>query len=479
MSGLAGEVERDRDALLGEPALRAYLGEQRWFGGKTRELTAVRLFDDAILRSEEPTLMLALGEASYESGAHDVYQFLVAMRRLATGVSGEKTSGENRPPGVISQARGVLSYDGLAEPQLAHELLRLARTGASIDSSSRGSIEFHANDGLAKAAAGAVQTGTLEQSNSSLVVDDTFFIKAYRQLEAGTNPELELLAYLTSHGFPHTPELVGWWDYSGPQLAATLGIVQRYLPGAVDGWTLALAQIPRAPETFLSTLRGLGEVVATLHTTLASDHDDPAFCPEQPSAETLHLLTATIDEEIAQLFLHLPACTELGPLAGRESELRDLLQRLTNIGSLGRLIRPHGDLHLGQALLVDGNWFLIDFEGEPARTLIERRRKRSPLRDVAGMLRSFAYATSALELRGDLKVPAGFAAHARARFLDAYLHAAQPAGLLPDDPEAITRLLKLFELEKAVYELRYELDNRPDWVAVPVAALCRLLEESA
>ena len=148
---------------------------------------------------------------------------------------------------------------------------------------------------------------------------------------------------------------------------------------------------------------------------------------------------------------------------------------MSHVGVGGRLIRHHGDYHLGQTLLRDDRWIILDFEGEPARSLLERRRKRSPLRDVAGMLRSFAYAASASRLLEGHPAPDGWEDEARRGFLEAYLDAVEPA-LLPAGRPAIEKLLQIFELEKAVYELRYELNNRPDWVPIPVAGIARLLE---
>jgi maltokinase len=142
----------------------------------------------------------------------------------------------------------------------------------------------------------------------------------------------------------------------------------------------------------------------------------------------------------------------------------------------GKLIRHHGDLHLGQTLRTPDRWVVLDFEGEPARSLIDRRRKRSPLRDVAGMLRSFAYAATAANLLRGATVPADWEATARERFLDGYFTEVD-AGLLPASEAGIRQLLAIFELEKAVYELRYELNNRPDWVPIPVAGIARLLQE--
>jgi maltokinase len=220
-------------------------------------------------------------------------------------------------------------------------------------------------------------------------------------------------------------------------------------------------------------------VTGVMHTVLASDSNDAAFAPETPSVEALALLTATVDEEIERVFVSLPEDDErLAPIAGRGEEVREQLRLLTYAGSAGKAIRTHGDYHLGQTLWSEGDWVILDFEGEPARSLTERRRKRSPLRDVAGMLRSFAYVASAVELLRGLRAPDGWEEAARATFLEGYLATVDPV-LLPSGQVAIERLLAVYELEKAVYELRYELDNRPDWVGIPVAGIQRLIETAA
>nr|MBA3347921.1 hypothetical protein [Actinomycetota bacterium] len=150
---------------------------------------------------------------------------------------------------------------------------------------------------------------------------------------------------------------------------------------------------------------------------------------------------------------------------------------LTHVGNVGKVIRHHGDYHLGQALWTDEeDWLILDFEGEPARSVPERRRKRSPLRDVAGMLRSFAYAASAAQLQHGVEPPDGWEDACRAAFLQGYLATADPT-LLPAGEQGIERLLTVFELEKAVFELRYELGNRPDWVGIPIAGIQRMLEK--
>ena len=216
-----------------------------------------------------------------------------------------------------------------------------------------------------------------------------------------------------------------------------------------------------------------------MHTVLASDGNDPSFAPEEPSLEALGLLTASIDEEIERVFIDLPDDVDaLEPIRNRGEDVRERLRQRTHTGGAGKVIRHHGDYHLGQILFAEGEWVILDFEGEPARSLPERRRKRSPLRDVAGMLRSFAYAaTAAVPLRG-AEVPDGWEESARSEFIDGYLATVDPS-IVPPGREAFDKLLSVFELEKAVYELRYELAMRPDWLPIPVAGILRMLEEEA
>jgi maltokinase len=441
---------------LDEQALIKYVTQQRWYGAKSRNVVHASVLDSVVLRTAEPQFALALVELGYDTGAHDIYQLLYAL------VDDE------------------LVLDGLDEPQLARELVSAMRSGLTLHGA-EGIVEFRPVEGFAglgRELSEARPVGA-EQSNTSIVFDDELILKAYRRLEAGINPELEILRFLTEHGFANNAPLGGWYQYSGGPLGATLGILQEFVRGGVDGWDLALTEIANAPDAFLARLRRLGVVTGTMHTTLASDKTDPAFSPETPSVEALGLLTATVDEEIERMFVDLPEDDErLAPIRGRGEEVREQLRLLTHAGSSGKAIRTHGDYHLGQTLWADDDWVLIDFEGEPARSHAERRRKRSPLRDVAGMLRSFAYcAIAADDVRGT-EVPPGWEEQARAQFLAGYFETVDPT-LLPSGQVAIDRLLAVFELEKAVYELRYELDNRPDWIAIPVAGIQRLIEQAA
>ena len=421
--------------------------QQRWYGGKSRDVSHAQVLDSVVLRAADPQFALALAELRYDTGAHDIYQLLVPE---------EETFG------------------------LARELVSAMRSGLTLQGS-EGIVEFRPVPGFAglgRELSDARDVGA-EQSNTSVVFDDELVLKVFRRLEPGLNPELEMLRFLTEHGFPNIAALGGWYAYAGGPLSATLGILQEYVRGGLDGWELALDELAEEPERFLSRLGRLGEVTGEMHTVLASEANDPAFCPESPSVEALGLLTATVDEEIARVFLSLSDEEEaVSPIAGRGEEVRDQLRQLTHAGAAGQSIRTHGDYHLGQTMWAGDDWVILDFEGEPARSLAERRRKRSALRDVAGMLRSFAYVASAVSLLRDVEPPDGWEEQARARFLEGYFETVDPA-LLPAGAPAIDRLLSVFELEKAVYELQYELDNRPDWVGIPVRGIQRLIEETS
>jgi trehalose synthase-fused probable maltokinase len=434
-----------RAADLTESTLVEYVAGQRWYASKGREVAHAAVVDLA----ELPGAVIALVEVRFPEGTHDTYQL----------VAGD-------------------TLDGLTEPSVARELVQRVRAGISQRTRGEGMIDFQSVEGFAGVGAELASARMIEgeQSNTSVVFDDELILKVYRRLEAGINPELEMLRFLGEHGFENVPALNGWYAYHGRPAESTLGILQEFVPEGLDGWELALDELAEAPDRFLARLRRLGEVTGRMHTTLASDLADPNFAPEEPSLEALGLLTATIDEEIARAFLDLPDDVEaLEPIRARGEEVRERLRQRTHSGAAGRIIRDHGDFHLGQTLW-NGDWVILDFEGEPARSLPERRRKRSPLRDVAGMLRSFAYAATAVGYLRGAEAPPGWEERARSEFLGGYLRSVDPS-IVPPGPEAFDKLLSVFELEKAVYELRYELNMRPDWLPIPVAGILRILEE--
>jgi trehalose synthase-fused probable maltokinase len=444
-----------------EDDLREYMMRQRWFGAKSREPTHVRVIAAPVVRTVEPFLALALVEIRFHASTHELYHLPLGFRE-----------GESEG---IAHVDGWTAFDALQDPVLARELMQLMRANEDV-AGGEAVVEFRCT-GEDFGDLQDVRPMGAEQSNTSIVFDDEIVLKVYRRIEAGVNPELELLRFLTERGFPAIASLEGWAAYIGHPLEATLAIAQSFVRGEGDGWDIALDAFAdgRADE-LIDRIRLLGETTGAMHTVLGSDASDPAFAPEVPSNEALGLLTASVDEEIEGLFNALPEVEELEPILGRGEDIREQLRGLTHVGDVGKVIRTHGDFHLGQALWAGDAWVILDFEGEPARGVVERRQKRSPLRDVAGMLRSFAYAASAASLERGAEPPAGWEERARDAFLDGYLSEVDPA-LIPS-AGGLERLLAVFELEKAVYELRYELDNRPDWVRIPVAGILRLLEQA-
>ncbi|HEX5448744.1 MAG TPA: phosphotransferase [Gaiellaceae bacterium] len=433
--------------MIDEETMIGFITDQRWFASKTREVIHAHVVDRVPLRDEEPPLELQLVEVGFETGTHDTYQLL--------------------------SDDGIDSLEDAARH--ARELVHMMRSGSQLPGD-EGIVEFATVEG--SAAIGqelreARLVGT-QQSNSSVVFDDQLILKVFRRLEAGVNPELEMLRVLTERGFENIAQLAGWYTYSGRPMDATLGILQRFVADGQDGWELMLDSVSSGADT-LARIGRLGVVTAQMHSVLGADREDPAFCPEETSAEALGLLIARVDEEIEAMFFDLPDDDTVSEIRGRGEDLRERLSILASIGDVGRVIRTHGDFHLGQTLWSKGDWVLIDFEGEPARSLPERRRKRSPLRDVAGMLRSFAYIASALPMLRGVDAPESWEQDARDEFLAGYRAAIEPT-LVPSGT-AFDRLLSVFELEKAVYELRYELNNRPGWSHIPVAGIVRMLGE--
>ncbi|MDX6644643.1 MAG: maltokinase [Miltoncostaeaceae bacterium] len=451
--------------FIEEPALVEFVRTQRWFGGKSREVTHVGVLDAAPMRGGDSPLVDALVEVRYQAGTHDVYQLLIGLRD------------EAEPDCALGWADGRVAVEALSDPTDARELGRLLADAAHVEAG-EGAIDFYLVPGaLPPAAPLTARRLGAEQSNSSIVFDEELMLKAYRRLEPGVNPELELLRFLSERGFANIPELVGWYEYSGRLMAATLGIVQRFVRGGIDGWSLALEMLTSGDgDLFLGHAERLGDLTGRMHACLGSEPAEPAFAPEEPSAESLAILSATIEDEVSQLFSALPDSDALAPLRGLEEDVRERLRMLPHAASGGRRIRHHGDYHLGQVLWAGDDWMVLDFEGEPARSMPERRRKRSPLRDAAGMLRSFGYAAAAARQFHGVEPPPMWEERAREAFLEAYLPHVEAARLLPTSRGFTEELLRIFELEKAVYELRYELDHRPDWVGISVAGIVKLLE---
>jgi maltose alpha-D-glucosyltransferase/alpha-amylase len=352
-----------------------------------------------------------------------------------------------------------------------------------------------------------VRTPALEQSNTAVFFGNKLFLKAYRRLREGVNPELEMGRFLTDVSpFPHIAPVVGALEYvQGPGEPVTLAVMQKFVENQGDLWTVALEHLARlldghdtgpqataenaAAGFHLGRMALLGRRVAEMHAALAKVTGDAAFDPEPATAADLadwkHAALGEVDAAIEAL----GAASENGKrLAGVRDALRERVAPGAADAAMARgpiaKTRFHGDLHLGQILVSQDDFVIVDFEGEPGRALERRRMKSCVLRDVAGMLRSFSYAAHAATLRRDPASRGGEAsapALARAladwerdasrHFLEGYVKAASGLASVPADPEAFRALVELFLIEKAAYELRYEIAHRPGWIEIPLRGL--------
>ncbi|MGW6580286.1 maltokinase N-terminal cap-like domain-containing protein [Streptomyces globisporus] len=438
------------------PLLHEWLPRQRWFAGKGRPVTGFRLVSATEMVPLGGTagpgllhLLLRVEQPSRSArAADDCYQLLLGVRpSLPPLLAGALVGRVERGP-----LAGRTVYDALHDPRLADVLLERFRRPGSL-----GSLRF---ERTAEIPAGLTpRVLDAEQSNSSLVYGDAFILKIFRRVFPGTNPDLELPLALTGEGCERVPAPVAWFEAPGAE-PLTLGVLQPFLQGARDGWQLALAALA-AGRDFLPEARALGRATAEVHTALAAALPTPAL----RGTQTRQL--------VAQMTQRLEAAAQAVPaLVPYVPGLRATFDAVTDLGVRGSgwaQQRVHGDLHLGQTLRsADGFWSLIDFEGEPARPLPERRMPAPPVRDVAGMLRSFDYAA-----RTHRPWNPEWAARCRAAYCEGY---AQASG---SDPRGEPELLRAHETDKAVYEVVYEARHRPDWLPVPMAAIQRLAQSAA
>jgi maltokinase len=418
-----------------QPLLAAYLGKQRWFAGSPP--ASAEIVEHAELDDRLHWLLVEAGGAQY--------QLLIGT---ADGLAPDFLHGHEIE--VLGAVDGDLCYDALLDPELAKALL--ARLAPQEDVS-------------------RVRPMGAEQSNTSLVFDERLVLKVFRRIHTGPNPDIEVTGALADAGFEHVAAPVASWEQDGTHLA----VVQPYLAGGTDGWALALTSLrdmygsecddPRdCGGDFGAEARRLGQVTGQMHVALAA---------------ALGSGTANTQEWAGLME------RQLERLAAQEPWNRaahDVFEHLRDMASPGVAIRVHGDYHLGQVMRTDTGWFVLDFEGEPARPLDERRERSSPLKDVAGMLRSFHYATAValrereeFEIEGLTAKAAAWERRNRDAFLEGYFGTEGVAELLPPAADDTLVALAAWELDKAVYEVGYERDHRPDWVDIPETAISRLL----
>jgi trehalose synthase-fused probable maltokinase len=302
----------------------------------------------------------------------------------------------------------------------------------------------------------------VEQSNTSVVLGERLILKLYRLLEAGENPDVEMSAFLTDAGFADTPALAGSLGYEpGDDSHASAAMLQTYVPGATDGWSAMLTALDTDIGRGIDMAARIGDLTARLHRALRSRPDHPDFPARAATAEETAAWRASAERQLATATGAVSGESHRRIVALAPSVRARFADAFGSAASGASVSRIHGDYHLGQLLTrPDGDFSVIDFEGEPARPLAERRAPSSPLRDVAGMLRSLDYAARTAEREG------GIAA-------DKWLASAREAAM-GSYGEVDAALLAAFELEKACYEIRYEAGMRPDWLWLPMAAVERL-----
>ncbi|SDC61152.1 maltokinase N-terminal cap-like domain-containing protein [Actinokineospora iranica] len=436
--------------------LRAWLPAQRWFAAKGRELSSVRVERATLLSGGDPALLHAVIEV--DDGER--YQLLIGVRDELT---------DQLHASFIGKLGESFAYEATQDPELMAVLLDLLAHG-----SDEGGLRWEREPGVEVVTGLRARPVGVEQSNTSVVFGYHYIFKLFRRPVPGKNRDVELHRALFRAGSKQVAEPVAVVEDGGE--GAVLGFAQRYFADAVEGWAMATASVRdllaegdlHAGEVggdFAAEAGRLGTAVAQVHADLAA----------QLGAETVG--ADRIGGAVDQMHGRLDAVlAEVPALAEHEPMLRAAFDAVRGLAEGVEVQHVHGDLHLGQVLRTTTGWVLIDFEGEPASRPDERLLMRSPLRDVAGMLRSFDYAALHL-LAGDdadtqadhqrLTRAAEWADRNRSAFCAGY------AAVGVGDPRAQTVLLRAFELDKAVYEVAYEHRNRPDWVGIPLAAIRR------
>lgn len=502
-------------AQLTGVVLPDFIVQQRWFAAKGERIDQVVISRQAIWKRKWLFLQV---QVNLPRAGNQTYSLPLALAWEEDGIETRNARQPDTLARISQNGRQGILYDALADETFCTELLEAMRQQA-IFPVDGGRLKFSSSTDFARLAGECstplpVQRATATSSNTTLLLGDRLFLKACRRLWAGINPELEMGRFLAEVSpYEHIAPLAGALELEDTDgTLTTLVLVQGLVSSQGDGWSDTLTRLSRfldncrlqpdamrrqldtCHDEVLRQLLTLGRRTGELHCALATTSGDPAFDPQPITpADVQRWVQQTVAEAaqtLDQLERHLPRLAH-----DQQSNAQELLRErpalLRKIKSLFPLAvkavstRYHGDFHLGQVLRVNNDFVLIDFEGEPSRPLEQRRRKHSPLRDVSGMLRSFNYAANSALAQAVAGHPASgsllepfvidWERRARTAFMAGYREAVRACPAYPEDPQAAARLLQHFELEKAFYELRYELDNRPDWVHVPLGGLTALL----
>jgi maltose alpha-D-glucosyltransferase / alpha-amylase len=527
MSVLEGKGRRE----LEETVLRAYVVRQRWFGGKSRVITGTKIEDWAVFNNG--TSALAFIGIQYADGESDTY--LVTLGLLfgrAADALREESPNALLARVVTPNDMGVL-HEAVFNDSASEALLAIIA----------GHTELPTRDGLIQGLPSTTlsqlqgpsrdtpRRGSAEQSNTSIIFGDHLIMKLFRRQQFGPNPDTEIGSYLTeSAHFTHIAPYGGSIQYTRKgQEPSTLAMLQGLVSNEGDGWgwTLeeldryfeasaaesfsadglptgeqSLLQLSQAQETpyarehvgtYLDAAALLGKRTAELHVALAQSTKDPAFSPEPFSVKDIDVLRSDLIQHAANAFDALKAnvaklpdtvLERAGLVMSRRTVVLDRLRALATQPTDALRTRIHGDYHLGQVLRSKGDFVILDFEGEPARSLAERRTKQSPLKDVAGMLRSFSYAAFSALIKYSTRRPEDFSRlepwaklweqSVSSAFLRTYCESVNGVPVIPSNPQQFAQLLEAFVIDKALYELTYELNNRPNWVVIPLTGILAL-----
>ena len=534
------EVLADRGRSRFEKVLSAYVRSKRWFGGKARQIKQARIQEWFPLPDDRQDTVFLFLQVDYVSSESETYvlPLIYVPARLALELIHERPEAVVGRIKFLQKAEEGFLLDAPAEMGFCNNLLKM------IEQRRHGRGRF--GEIIARPTAALQQIlkppfETLapsimraEQSNTSILYGDRLILKLFRRLQAGVNPDLQIGHYLTEKGFAHIPPVAGFIEYRSPQgTPKTLALLQGYVVNQGDAWEYTLnildryfeqiiargiarekapvlragllqlsdadppAEVVELADFYPASVRTLAKRTAQMHQVLAEGSTDPDFAPERFTKlyqRSLYQSMRTICRRNLSLLRrrlnHLPEDTrpEATALADQESAILETFRRLLDIRITALRTRVHGDYHLGQVLYTGKDFVIIDFEGEPARPVSERVIKRSPLRDVAGMLRSFHYAAmtalQATESRGWVQ-PENKVALASwadywfkwmgAIFLKEYLSVVGENAFLPSNADEVQVLLESYLLEKAIYELGYELNNRPDWVRIPITGILHVM----
>jgi len=510
-----------------EEALLAYVTPRRWFRAKNRHARALRVIDLVPLSGGRDVLTVL--EVAFHEGAPERY--LIPLAVLGAAESDEaarraphaliaRLAADDGPGPIAAPSAGPAGHaalvDGLATGSAAGALRALVENSETAPGEA-GALVGRAQPALAEASGrdAPARVAPLEQTNSTVSFGERMLLKIYRQLTSGINPELEMGTFLDAHarqGSRPTPPVLGALSYrtrEGNEYG--VGIVHAFVQSEGDAWSAVQRELQELlgsdvdPATaalgpFIARAATLGRRTAEIHLALAgAAPDDEAFRAE-PLAETdrraaVDRAQAMLDEHLSALHVRArnlsPAAREAAErLADRNGPARraiaDVFSRFVAEDPGVVKTRIHGDLHLGQVLARGDDFTIIDFEGEPARPLAERRAKSSPLRDVMGMVRSFSYAPEAVLRAGGadperrkrlLPLARRWEAKATEEYRRGYLTTAAGAPFLPKNPDHLKLMLAFYALERVIYEVGYELNNRTDWVDIPLAGLLALVED--